>query len=203
MTVIRGSWYHAMRLCQEQDSTFNCNFEENTISAQNYRINDGIRAKEIRLVGADGENVGVVSIEEALRIADEADLDLVEVAPNASPPVCRIIDYGKFIYDRTKKEKEARKAQKKVDIKEIRMRPKTAAHDRNIKVKDARRWLEQGKKVKVRIRFRGRERDYPEIAMEDLKEIAENLQDISVIEQAPSFEGRTLLMVLAPGTSKK
>lgn len=136
-------------------------------------------------------------------MADEADLDLVEVAPNASPPVCRIIDYGKFIYDRNKKEKEARKAQKKVDIKEIRMRPKTAAHDRNIKVKDARRWLEQGKKVKVRIRFRGRERDYPEIAMEDLKQIAENLQDISVIEQAPSFEGRTLLMVLAPGTSKK
>lgn len=157
----------------------------------------------MRLIDATGENIGVVSIEEAMRLADEADLDLVEVAPNANPPVCRIIDYGKFLYERTKKEKEARRGQKKVEIKEIRLRPKTTEHHRSFKVRDARRWLGEGKKVKVRIRFRGRERDYPEIAMEDLKEIAEALQDISVIEQAPSFEGRTLLMVLAPSAGNK
>ena len=157
----------------------------------------------MRLINADGENVGIVSIEEALRQADDAELDLVEVAPNADPPVCRVIDYGKFIYERTKKEKEARKAQKKIEIKEIRLRPKTTDHHRSFKVKDARRWLEEGKKVRVRIRFRGRERDYPEIAIEDLKEIADELQDVSMVEQAPAFEGRTLLMVLAPDAGKK
>jgi translation initiation factor IF-3 len=157
----------------------------------------------VRLINADGENVGVVSIEEALQQAYDADMDLVEVAPQADPPVCRVIDYGKFMYERTKKEKEARKAQKVIEVKEIRLRPKTTDHHRGFKVRDARRWLEEGKKVKVRIRFRGRERDYPELAMEDLKEIAEELKDVSVIEQAPSFEGRTLLMVLAPNTGKK
>jgi len=156
----------------------------------------------VRLINADGENVGVVSIDEALQQAYDADMDLVEVAPQADPPVCRVIDYGKFMYERTKKEKEARKAQKVIEVKEIRLRPKTTEHHRGFKVRDARRWLEEGKKVKVRIRFRGRERDYPELAMEDLKEIAEELKDVSVIEQAPSFEGRTLLMVLAPSTGK-
>ncbi len=157
----------------------------------------------MRLINAAGENIGVVSIEEAQNQAEEADLDLVEVAPNADPPVCRVIDSGKFIYERTKKEKEARKAQKTIEIKEIRLRPKTTEHHRYFKVKNARRWLKEGKKVKVRIRFRGRERDYPELAMEDLKEIADELQDVSMIEQRPSFEGRTLLMVLAPDTGKK
>jgi translation initiation factor IF-3 len=133
-----------------------------------------------------------------MNIAKAAQLDLVEVAPNSKPPVCRVIDYGKFTYERTKKDREARKAQKKVEVKEIRLRPKTTEHHRSFKVRDARRWLEEGKKVKVRVRFRGRERDYPELALEDLKEIAEELQDISVIELAPAFEGRTLLMVLAP-----
>jgi translation initiation factor IF-3 len=173
------------------------------ISTSNYRINERIRAKEVRLINAAGENVGVVSIEEALEQAYDADMDLVEVAPQADPPVCRVIDYGKFIYERTKKEKEARKAQKVIEVKEIRLRPKTTEHHRGFKVRDARRWLTEGKKVKVRIRFRGRERDYPELAMEDLREIAEELSDVGVIEQAPSFEGRTLLMVLAPNTGKK
>ncbi len=109
-----------------------------------------------------------------------------------------MVSYGKFTYERTKKEREARKAQKKVEVKEIRLRPKTTEHHRGFKTKAARGWLLEGKKVKVRIRFRGRERDYPEIALQDLKEIAAELQDISIIEQAPAFEGRTLLMVLAP-----
>ncbi|MCW5875218.1 MAG: translation initiation factor IF-3, partial [Anaerolineales bacterium] len=157
-----------------------------------------IRVKEVRLIDADGENRGIVPIEEALQIAAEAGLDLIEVAPNSKPPVCRVVSYGKFTYERTKKEREARKAQKKVEIKEIRLRPKTTEHHRGFKTKAARGWLKEGKKVKVRIRFRGRERDYPEIALQDLKEIAAELQDISIIEQAPEFEGRTLLMVLAP-----
>ena len=155
------------------------------------------------MIGPDGDNVGVISTKEALRVAREADLDLVEVAPNARPPACRVMDYGKFLYERTKKEREARKSQVKVEVKEIRLRPKTTEHHRSFKVRDARRWLESGKKVKVRIRFRGREITYPEIAFNDLKEIAEELSDVGIVEQKPSMEGRSMLMVLAPNKSKK
>ena len=123
---------------------------------------------------------------------------MVEVAPNADPPVCRILDYGKFLYDKAKKDKEARRAQTKVEIKEIRLRPKTSKHHRSFKVRNARRWLTEGKKVRVRIRFRGREITYPEIALEDLRSIAEELTDVGTIEQAPTMEGRTMLMTLAP-----
>lgn len=157
----------------------------------------------MRLINEDGENVGVVRIQEALQAAYDANLDLVEIAPQADPPVCRVIDYGKFMYERTKKEKEAKKAQKTIEIKEIRLRPKTTDHHKGFKVRDARRWLTEGKKVRVRVRFRGRERDYPEIAVQDLNEIAEELSDVSVVEQKPSFEGRTMLMVLAPNSGKK
>jgi len=156
----------------------------------------------VRLIGPNGENVGVVSIEEAMRIAQEADLDLVEVAPNSDPPVCRVLDYGKFLYEKAKKDREARKAQTKVEIKEVRLRPKTSDHHRSFKVRDAHRWLTEGKKVRVRIRFRGREIHYPEIALEDLQSIAEELADVGVIEQAPIMEGRTMLMTLAPGKPK-
>ncbi len=147
--------------------------------------------------------MGVVSIDEAKRVARDAELDLVEVAPNSNPPVCRVMDFGKFIYERTKKEREARRAQTKIEVKEIRLRPKTNEHHRNLKVRDARRWLEDGMKVKVRIRFRGREISYPEIALNDLKEIAEDLSDVAIVEQAPGLEGRTMLMVLAPGKAAK
>ena len=157
------------------------------------------------MIGPNGENVGVVSIEEAQRMAHEADLDLVEVAPNSDPPVCRVMDFGKFIYERAKKEREARKAQTKIEVKEIRLRPKTNDFHLDLKIRDARRWLSEGMKVKVRIRFRGREITYPELALNDLKEVAEALSDVAVVEQAPALEGRTMLMVLAPGkiTKKK
>jgi len=158
------------------------------------------------LIGADGGNVGVVPIKQALQIARDADLDLVEVSPGANPPVCRVMDFGKFIYERAKKEKEAKKAQTKIELKEIRLRPKTNEAHRGFKVDDARRWLLQGNKVRVTIKFRGRETDYPEIALEDLKEIAEALSDVSVVEQSPQMEGRTMLVVLAPAktvTKKK
>lgn len=130
-------------------------------------------------------------------------MDLVEVAPNADPPVCRVMNFGKFLYERTKKEREARKAQTKIEVKEIRLRPKTNEHHRGFKVRDARRWLEDGMKVKVRIRFRGREITYPEIALNDLKAIAEELADVAVVEQIPSLEGQSMLMILAPSKPKK
>lgn len=177
--------------------------KEPHISTVDFRVNEAIRVPEVRLIGPDGENLGVISIQEAQRIAREAELDLVEVAAAADPPVCRVMDFGKFIYERTKKEREARKAQTKIEVKEIRLRPKTNEHHRDLKVRDARRWLEAGMKVKVRIRFRGREITYPEIALNDLKEIAEELADVALIEQAPGLEGRTMLMVLAPGKGAK
>lgn len=147
----------------------------------------------------------MVSIKQALQIARDAEMDVVEVSPNASPPVCRVMDFGKFIYERAKKERESKKAQTKIEVKEIRLRPKTNEAHRGFKVDDARRWLLQGNKVRVTIKFRGREMDYPEIALEDLKEIAADLADVSVVEAAPQMEGRTMLVVLAPqkGVAKK
>ncbi len=157
----------------------------------------------MRLINENNENVGVVSLRDALQRAADNELDLVEVAPNADPPVCKIMDFGKFLYERAKKDREARKQQKQIEVKEIRLRPKTDDHHRSFKVRDARRWLEEGMKVKVRIRFRGREITYPEIARDMLTEIAEDLKDIAVVEQSPNMEGRTMLMVLAPATDKK
>ncbi len=154
--------------------------------------------REVRLITETGSNIGVVSIEDALRRAEEAELDLVEVAPNADPPVCKIMNFGKFQYEQAKKERVARKQQKTIEVKEIRLRPKTTDHHLSFKIRDARRWLEDGMKVKVRIRFRGREITYPEIAREQLQRIASDLQDVAVVEQHPGMEGRTMLMVLAP-----
>jgi translation initiation factor IF-3 len=152
----------------------------------------------VRLIGADGHHVGVVPLRDALEQAQQAELDLVEVSPNANPPVCKVMDYGKFLYEKAKREREARKAQKQIEVKEIRLRPKTSGHHRSFKVRDARRWLEEGMKVKVRIRFRGREFHYPEIARELLRGIAEELEDIGTVEQHPNMEGRTMLMVIGP-----
>ena len=145
----------------------------------------------------------MVSIQEAQRIANEAELDLVEVAPGAEPPVCRVMDFGKFLYERTKKERDARKAQTKIEVKEIRLRPKTNIYHQGFKVRDARRWLEEGMKVRVRVRFRGREIDYVHLALEDLKRVAEELADVATVEVPPAMEGRSVLLVLAPSGKKK
>ncbi len=177
--------------------------EERSISANEFRVNESIRVPEVRLIGATGENVGVVPTREALRMAQQAELDLVEVAPNSTPPVCRIMDFGKFLYEKEKKEREARKAQTKVEVKEIRLRPKTTGHHRDFKVDDARRWLEHNMKVRVTVRFRGREITYPEIALEDLREIAQSLSDVAAVEQAPAIEGRAMSMMLVPAKSGK
>lgn len=177
--------------------------QERAISTTNFRANDTIRASQVRVIGAKGENVGVIDTSVAMRMAREAGLDLVEVAPNSEPPVCRIMDFGKFLYEREKKEKEARKAQTKIEIKEIRLRPKTNEHHRGFKTRDARKWLLDGMKVKVTIRFRGREITYPELALEDLREIAEDLSDIATVEIPPSMEGRVMNMILAPAKFSK
>ncbi len=153
------------------------------------------------MIGPNGENIGVVPMKQAMQIARDAEMDVVEVSPNATPPVCRVMDFGKFIYERAKKEREAKRAQTKIEVKEIRLRPKTNEAHRGFKVDDARRWLLQGNKVRVTIKFRGREMDYPEIALEDLKEIAAALVDVSTVEQSPQMEGRTMLVVLAPNKS--
>ncbi len=168
------------------------------IGTPKYRVNRQIRGPSVRLIDGGGTHVGIVALDEALRSAQEADLDLVEISPTADPPVVRVMDHGKFLYERAKKAREARKAQKQVEVKEIRLRPKTTDHHRFFKVKDARRWLEEGKKVKVRIRFRGREITYPEIALETLRGVATELSDVGAVEQTPQRDGRTMLMVLAP-----
>lgn len=139
-----------------------------------------------------------MSLSEALARAQESELDLVEVSPAADPPVARVMDFGKFLYQQAKRDRESRKAQKQIEVKEIQLRPKTTEHHKSFKVRDARRWLEEGKKVKVRIRFRGREITYPEIAIEQMMEIAKELTDVATIEQKPDREGRTMLMVLTP-----
>ena len=199
MTTPPPSWYYSPAKNQPRAGfVFVYQQEEKHISANEFRVNEGIRVAEVRLIGPDGGNVGVVGIKEALKIAREAEMDLVEVSPGANPPVCRVMDFGKFIYEKAKKEREAKKSQTKIEVKEIRLRPKTNSAHRGFKVDDARRWLGQGHKVRVTVKFRGREMDYPEIALEDLKEIAADLADIAVIEVPPQMEGRTMLVVMAP-----
>lgn len=153
---------------------------------------------EVRLIGSKGDQVGIVPITEALKIAQDEETDLVEVAPQADPPVCRLMDYGKFLYEQSKKEREARKSQKHTEIKEIRLRPKTGEHDIAYKLQNARRFLQRGAKVKVRIRFRGREITHPELGRALLVRVAEELSDVGVVEQSGRMEGHTMLMVLGP-----
>nr|WP_322494108.1 translation initiation factor IF-3 [Chloroflexus sp.] len=161
-------------------------------------MNNRIRAREVRLIDENGTQVGIVPLREALAMAEERGYDLVEVAPNAVPPVCRLLDYGKFRYEQSKKEREARRNQKQSELKQIRLMPKTDEHDVAVKANQARRFLLAGDKVKFNLRFRGREMAHPEIGRKMLDEIAEQLSDIAVIEQKPLIEGRVLSMLLAP-----
>ncbi len=156
--------------------------------------------REVRLIDHNGTNHGVVPTDEARRMAQDAELDLVEVAPNARPPVCRIMDYGKFAYEQTKKVREAQKRQTKVEIKTLKLTPRTGEFHRNIQVKKAREWLTEGKKVRFQVRFKARERDYPEIGKKALDEIAEELKDVSEIEQKPKMEGWNMSLMLVPNS---
>lgn len=167
------------------------------------RVNNRIRAREVLLIDEEGTRVGVVPVREALALAEERGLDLVEVAPNAVPPVCRILDYGKYRYEQTKKEREARKNQKQAELKEVRLKPKTDDHDLDIKAKQARKFLLAGDKVKFTVRFRGREMAHPDIGREMLEQIAEELRDVALVEQRPLMEGRALSLLLAPNAKAK
>ena len=168
------------------------------ISKLDHQINEDIRDKEVRLIDEDGGQLGVVPIEEAQRISAEKGLDLVKIAPKAEPPVCRIMDYGKFRFEQTKKEKEARKNQRVVDIKEIRLSAKIDVHDFEVKAKAAQKFLKNGDKVKISVRFRGREMAHTSIGLTILNRFAEACAEVSTVEKEPKLEGRQMLMFLAP-----
>ena len=161
-------------------------------------INEQIRDREVRLIGPDGEQIGVVSSREAQKIADEAGLDLVKIAPNAKPPVCKVIDYGKYRYDLARKEKDAKKKQKTVELKEIRLSPNIDTNDLNTKMNAAKKFLAKGNKVKITLRFRGREMAHTHLASELLEKIKGEVADVAKIEQMPKLEGRQMIMVMAP-----
>ncbi|MBQ9443381.1 MAG: translation initiation factor IF-3 [Lachnospiraceae bacterium] len=172
-------------------------FEEGKAISNDYFINDQIRDREVRVIGADGEQLGVMSIEDALDEAEKAELDLVKIAPNANPPVCKIVDYGKFKYEQIRKEKDARKKQKIVEIKEIRMSPNIDTNDLNTKMSAARKFLAKGNRVKVTLRFRGREMAHMQDSRYILDDFAEALSDVAVVDKAPKVEGRTMTITLA------
>ncbi|MCR5800435.1 MAG: translation initiation factor IF-3 [Lachnospiraceae bacterium] len=163
-------------------------------------INEQIRDKEVRVIGEDGEQLGIMSSREALALAEEAGVDLVKIAPTAKPPVCRIVDYGKFRYEQTRKEKDAKKKQKTVEIKEIRLSPNIDTNDLNTKINAAKKFLSKGDRVKVTLRFRGREMAHMNTSKHILDDFAESLADIAVVEKAPKVEGRSMTMFL---TEKK
>lgn len=164
------------------------------------QINEGIREKEVRLIDFDGSQLGIMPIKKALGVANERKLDLVNVAPNAKPPVCKIMDYGKYKYELTKKEKEAKKKQRVINVKEIRLTPNIEIHDLNVKAKRANEFLQNGDKVKVAVRFRGREMGHTEIGKVVLNDFAELVKDYGIIEKPAKLEGRNMTMFLAPKT---
>lgn len=166
--------------------------------SKEWRINEDIRVKEVRLVSEDGEQLGILPVREALEIAMQKNLDLVEIAPSARPPVCRLMDYGKFKFEQSKREKEARKKQKVVSIKEVKMRPNIEEHDFLVKTKNAKKFLIAGDKVKLTIMFRGREITHPQLGEILCLKFAEELADVSTVERAPKVEGRNMTTILVP-----
>jgi len=163
------------------------------------RVNERIRAEEIRLIGPDGENVGVVPPARALEMAEESGLDLVEISPNAKPPVCKIMDFGKYKYEQQKREAEARKKQKTIEVKEVKFRPNTDTHDYDVKMRNVFKFLEAGDKVKVTLRFRGREMAHQNLGRELLERIAGDVEGVGRIENMPKMEGRQMIMIIGPG----
>ncbi len=162
------------------------------------RVNDRIRAPEIRLIGAEGENVGVVSPERGMDLADQAGLDLVEISPNAQPPVCKIMDFGKYKYEQQKRESEARKKQKTIEVKEIKFRPNTDTHDYDVKMRNVFKFLENGDKVKITMRFRGREMAHLELGRQLLERVAADVEGSGKVENMPKLEGRQMVMMIGP-----
>ena len=176
--------------------------EGTAIRSQKVRVNDQIRISPIRLIDADGEQLGIVSLDEARNRATEAVLDLVEVAPDARPPVCRLMDYGKFKYEEARQAREAKKKQHTMQVKEVKYRPGIEEHDYEFKTRHVRRFLEDGDKVKVTMMFRGRQLSHPELGLEVLERVVGDVDDIGKIESQPTREGRTMMMILAPLNTK-
>ena len=168
----------------------------------NIQINEEIRDKELRIIGSDGQQLGIMSAKDALNLAEQKNLDLVKIAPQSNPPVCKIMDYGKYRFEQAKREKEARKNQRVVDIKEVRLSLNIDTHDFNTKLNNALKFIKHGDKVKVSIRFRGREMGHPEIGLETMKRFADACSETAVIEKPAKLEGRNMLMFLAPKTNK-
>jgi len=162
------------------------------------RVNEQITADQVRVVGADGEQIGVLTVEQGIEHAFEVGLDLVEVSPNADPPVCKILDYGKFKYEAQKKANEARKKQKVIEVKEIKMRPGIDDHDYDVKMRNVRKFIDGGDKVKMTIRFRGREMAHQELGLKVLERVRDEMDEVAKVEQFPKTEGRMMTMVLAP-----
>jgi translation initiation factor IF-3 len=162
------------------------------------RVNRAIRAREVRLIGVDGQQMGIMLTRDALAIAEDQELDLVEVSPGAEPPVCRLMDYGKYLYEKQKREKESRKSQKQIEIKEVRLRPKTDEHDIQVVLTKIRKFVAEGAKVRVRIRFRGREIYHPEVAQQLMDRVAQDVASFTAVEARPTFDGKSMVMVLAP-----
>ncbi len=171
-------------------------------SKRENRLNEEIDAPQVRLIGADGAPVGIVTVNEALEGAYEADLDLVEISPNAEPPVCRIMDYGKFIFEKNKQKAAARKKQKQIHIKEIKFRPGTDIGDYQVKLRNLKRFLEDGDKTKVTMRFRGREMAHQELGRDLLERVKKDLEEYGTVESFPKMEGRQMIMVIAPNKKK-
>ncbi|MGN0457160.1 MAG: translation initiation factor IF-3 [Acutalibacteraceae bacterium] len=169
-----------------------------TISKQELQINEEIRDKELRVINSDGTQLGIMALNNALKLAAEQNLDLVKIAPQAKPPVCKIMDYGKYRFEQAKREKEARKNQKVIDIKEIRLSLNIDTHDFNTKLSHAKKFIASGNKVKVSIRFRGREMGHPEIGSEIMKRFAASCEDVANVEKPAKLEGRSMIMFLAP-----
>lgn len=173
--------------------------EDSRISTEKKpRVNEEIRVPEVRLIGADGEQLGVLPTQQAIKMSEESGFDLVEVSPEASPPVCRVMDYGKYKFEMSKRKAAARKKQKQIQIKEIKLRPATEDADYKVKLRNISKFLEEGDKAKVTIRFRGREMSHPELGMQLLQKMIAELGEQATVEQAPKFEGRQIVMVLGP-----
>ena len=179
-------------------SNFKPNYFQRRSKPQGPKANERIKALDVQVIGSDGKNLGVIQLKQAIQLAKDEGLDLIEISPNANPPVCKIMDMGKYKYDLQKKANQAKKKQKTVSLKEIKLRPGTETHDYNFKIKNAKKFINKGDKVKFTVRFKGREMQHAELGKELMKKIIEEIKDIAKVESQPKFEGKQMIMIIQP-----
>ena len=179
-------------------SNFKPNYFQRRSKPQGPKANERIKALDVQVIGSDGKNLGVIQLKQAIQLAKDEGLDLIEISPNANPPVCKIMDMGKYKYDLQKKANQAKKKQKTVSLKEIKLRPGTETHDYNFKIKNAKKFINKGDKVKFTVRFKGREMQHAELGKELMKKIIEEIKDIAKVESQPKFEGKQMVMIIQP-----